>query len=402
MKISSHTRLLAGATVSTIALSGPGFAQDEDPAKIGFAVALSGWMAAFDADPQKAAVLKIEEINAAGGLLGRQIEYDVVDTKTDPNLAINAAQELVEWGADMIVVSSDYDMGSPSAFVAQNEGLVAISSGASDPKMGVQGVGPNVYSAHTAAQVAGIVMAEYADQELGFKTAYQLEDVSIEATKSACAGFRAAWESAGGTLVGRDTFEAGDSSIAGQITRIKGLETQPDFIYLCATQPQGATAVRQLRAADVNLPIMADTGMGGDYWLGGVPGLKDFYVPTMMSIFEEDPRDEVNEFLDAYAERWGESPTTEFSILGYCTIEMWAQAVEKAQSFEAEDVVPVMNAFADEPTTCGPTTYSEDIHIQLDRPQLIMRVEDGKFRPLGMFRNEFVPDLSLLLRVGQD
>lgn len=394
--------MLAGAALCAIAMPTSAYAQDDDTVKIGFAVALSGWMAAYDADPQKAAVLKIEEINEAGGLLGRQIEYDVVDTKTDPNLAVNAAKELVDWGAEMMVVSADYDMGSPSAFVAQNEGLVAISTGASDPKMGVQGVGPNVYSAHTAAQVAGIVMAEYADQELGFKTAYQLEDVSIEATKSACAGFRAAWENAGGTLVGRDTFEAEDSSIAVQITRIKGLETQPDFIFLCATQPQGATAVRQLRAADVNMPIMADTGMGGDYWLGGVPGLKDFYVPTLMSIAEGDPREEVNEFLAAYEERWGEEPTTEFSILGYCTIEMWAQAVEKAQSFEAKDVIPVMNAFADEPTTCGPTSFSEDIHIQLDRPQIVMRVEDGKFRPVGMFRNEFVPDLPLLLRVGQN
>src|SRR5690606_7225782 len=122
-----------------------------------------------------------------------QIEYEITDTKTDPNLAVSAASSLVDWGADMLVVSGDYDMGSPSAFVAQNAGIPAISMGASDPKMGVQGVGPFVFSAHTAGQAAGIVMAEYAINELGLENAYMLEDVSMEATKASCAGFRASW-----------------------------------------------------------------------------------------------------------------------------------------------------------------------------------------------------------------
>lgn len=376
-------------------------AQDEEPIKIGFAIALSGWMAAYDEEPYNAARQKIEEINAAGGLLGRQIEYKVIDTKTEPTLAINSAASLVDWGADIVVVSGDYDTGSPAAFVAQNAQKVAISFGASDPKMGVQGVGPNVFSAHTAGQAAGIVMAEYAFKELEYKTAYMLEDLTMEATKSSCAGFVAAWENAGGTLVGRDTFQGKDPSIAVQITRLKSLTETPDFLFMCSSLPEGPIAVRQLRAAAVDLPILSDTGMSGDFWLSGLPGLKDFYVPTLMAIKEEDPREEIRNFLAAYQARWGQAPSTEFSVLGYCTIEQWSRAVEKAGSVETDAVVEQMNQFKDEPITCGPTSYTDEVHIQVSRPQLITKVEDGAFRPVGVFQNEFVPDLGLLLRTGQ-
>ncbi|WP_246666241.1 ABC transporter substrate-binding protein [Aquamicrobium sp. LC103] len=372
-------------------------AQEAEPIKIGFATALSGWLAAYDQEPHQAAILKIEEINKAGGLLGRKIEYQVTDTKTDLTLTANVAASLIDWGANMLVVPPDFDYGAPAAFMAQNANLIAISTGASDPKMGVQGVGSNVFSAHSAGQAAGIVMAEYAHDKMNAKTAFMLEDVSLEAHKSSCAGFVAGWENKGGELVGRDSFRMEDTSIAAQITRIKGLASEPDIIFLCSGLPQGASAVRQVRAAGIDTPILAEAGMSGDYWLGGVPNLKDFYVPTLMSI-SDDPRPEVNKFIEAYKARWGALPTTEFSILGYCTIEQWAAAVEQAQSVETEVVLAVMNQFEDQPTTCGPTSYSDQIHIQVSRPQLIARVENGSFRSVEIFRNQFVPDLKLLLR----
>ena len=59
----------------TAAVLGGGAALAADPIKIGFAIAQSGFMSAYDTPGFKAAVLKIDEINAAGGLLGRKIEY---------------------------------------------------------------------------------------------------------------------------------------------------------------------------------------------------------------------------------------------------------------------------------------------------------------------------------------
>lgn len=373
-------------------------AQDSDPIKIGFVSAMSGWMAAYDDNPRKAAIQKIDEINAAGGLLGRKIEYKELDMKTDLALSGSTAAELIDWGADMLMVPPDYDMGAPAALAAQNAGLIAISTGASDAKMGVQGVGPFTFSAHTAGQTAGIVMAEYGQDKLKLKNVFILEDVSIEATISSCAGFAQAWQNQGGSIVGRDTFRNNDPSISAQITRIRGLSTQPDAVFLCSYTPGGASVIRQLRAAGIDVPILSDTGMSGNSWLNAVPGLKDFYLPGIMSL-NDDPRPEVAAFLAGYEKRWGQKPDTEFSVLGYCSIEMWSQAVKKAQSIDSQAVVDVMNTFNDEQTTCGPSSYSPEVHIQINRPQLITEVKDGAFQSIEIYRNKFVPSLKLLLRV---
>lgn len=385
---------------ATLAASGAA-AQSDGPIKIGFAIAESGWMANYDVGPYKAAVLKIEEINAAGGLLGRQIEYRVIDTKTDQTLAGTAGANLIDWGAEMLIVPTDYDYGAPAALAAQNAGIIAISPGAGDAKMGVQGVGPLVFTAHTAAQTQGIVMAEYAYNVMGRRNAYALEDVSIEYSKSGCAGYRASWEDLGGTLAGSDTFRNDDPSLASQITRLKGLETPPDVIFLCSYTPGGGSAVRQIRAAGIDTPVVSLTGMTDNYWLGAVPNLKEFYIPAIMSLYGDDPREEINKFLAAYKKRWSEDPSSSFAVLGYSSIEQWARAVEKAGTTGSEAVVQVMNQYKDEPFTVGLTTYTDQLHIQVNRPQLIMKVENGSFRALDMYRNKFQPDMKLLFRAGQ-
>jgi branched-chain amino acid transport system substrate-binding protein len=169
---------------------------------------------------------------------------------------------------------------------------------------------------------------------------------------------------------------------------------------MCTYAPGGASAVRQIRAAGVDLPILSTTGMSDNYWLNAVPGLKDFYVPAIMSLYGDDPRPQVNAFLQAFKVRWKEEPSSSFAILGYTTIEQWASAVQSANSTDGQAVVDVMNRFKNEPFILGPTSYSDEIHIQVDRPQLIMKVDNGGFKTVELFRNAFVPDVKLLLRAG--
>ena len=94
-------------------------------------------------------------------------------------------------------------------------------------------------------------------------------------------------------LLGEDTFGGEDPQIASQITRIKALPKQPDFIVLCSFPPGGVSAMRQLRAAGVNQPLLGSESWDGDYWLEGVPNLSDFYFVTYGSVFGNDPRPDV-------------------------------------------------------------------------------------------------------------
>ncbi|MBS7533221.1 ABC transporter substrate-binding protein [Ancylobacter sonchi] len=395
--------LKSGMAAFAAAVMWVGVAQAQEPIRIGFAVAESGWMNAYDGPPLKAALLKIEEINAAGGLLGRKIETVIADTKTEREQAAKAGTELVQKGVDLLVISADYDFGAPAGLAAQRAGLPAFSLGAADPKMGVQGVGNLVFTANGAAQVEGIDMAEWAFKRKGIRNPYVLEDQSIEYSKSGCAGFRSAWKklSPDHPIAGSDVFKNDDPSIAAQITRIKSTSPAPDAIYMCSFTPGGASVTRQLRAAGIDVPILANVGMTDDYWLGAVPNLSNFYVPTFMSIFGDDPRPELNVFLDKFTKKYGARPESAYSVLGYSLIEQWAKAVERAKSTDAKAVVAELEAFKDEPLTVGPTSYSKDLHIQVNRPLLVMEVQGGKHRSLEVWRNEIIPSTQLLFRIGE-
>ena len=120
-------------------------------------------------------------------------------------------------------------------------------------------------------------MAEWAYKKKGIKSAYVLEDQTIEYSKSGCAGFRSAWKKLGGTLERKRCVQKRRSldrcpDYAHQI----GFASAPEAIYLCSFTPGGASAIRQVRAAGIESPILANVGMTDDYWLGAVPNLSNF------------------------------------------------------------------------------------------------------------------------------
>ena len=90
---------------------------DDDTVVVGAVIALSGFVAPYD-DPHKGAILAIEDINAKGGVLGKQIEFVAADTKSDPAQGANAAIEVLEQGAELVLVTCDFDFGSPAAITA--------------------------------------------------------------------------------------------------------------------------------------------------------------------------------------------------------------------------------------------------------------------------------------------
>ncbi|MEQ8348755.1 MAG: ABC transporter substrate-binding protein [Sneathiellaceae bacterium] len=391
---------LTGLTVTGLSTAGLGSeARAAEPITVGFSIAKSGYMSAYDLPALNGAMLKIQQINAGGGLLGRQIETVVLDMKTDAALSAKTGAELADMGVDLIVTDSDYDLGAPAALAAKEAGILAFATGAADPKMGVQGVGWQTFTGNGAAQLEGIVMAEFGFKEKGWKKAFVLEDQLLEYNKSGCAGFEAAWQDLGGTLADQDVFMNQDPSIASQIARIKGSDAE--VIYLCSLPPGGASAVRQIRAAGIDLPILANVGMTGNFWLDAVPDLSNFWNPTPMSIFGDDPRAEVQAFAKAYEAAYGEPVPQAYAIFGYGVIEQWAKAVERAGTTDAKAVVAELEKFDKEPLVVGPTSYSADLHIQVQRPLLIEQITGGKHEALKLWTNGFVPDMPLLFRVGR-
>lgn len=351
----------------------------EDDLTIGFAIAKSGWMEAYDSPAATAAMIRIDEINAAGGLLGRQIKVVEADTRTDRAESAKAGLAVLDQGAEMMVVSCDYDFGAPAALVAEGEGMNSFFLCAEDVKAGIQGVGPNSFSASVLAAVQGATMAEWAHAKREARSAYVLEDTFIEYNKGICTGFN--WmfpQLEGAQIVGSDTFKNDDASIASQITRIKELPEQPDVIMLCSVMPGAAAAVRQLRAAGITSLILNGSAVDGSYWLDATPDLSGFVVPVQGSIYGDDPRPEVEAFNKAYEAKTGSRPASQYAYPGYVLIDLWAKAVERAGTVDGAAVTAELEKMRDEPTAFGPRSFSAEVHHQTTALMQIIEITNGK------------------------
>jgi branched-chain amino acid transport system substrate-binding protein len=388
---------LMGLGCAALALTGVQQASAADDITIGVAAAYSGWFEAYDGEAAKMAELWIERANAKGGLLGKHIKAITGDTKSDRVEGAKVGQELVSQGANLLLVSADYDYGAPAALQAQKAKIISVFLGASDPKAGVLGVGPLSFTANNAAQLEGAIMADWGYHKKGLRKGYMLIDESIEYTKSVCAGYDWQFQAAKGTVVGRDTFKGQEPTISSQITRLSEKIRQDgvDHIMVCSVNPAGASSVRQLRAAGINLPIFGATGMDGTYWLNSVPGLKDFYLPSQ-ALTANDPRPSVNEISAAFEKKYGKPPTTQYAYPIHVFLDMWAKAVTEAKTTDAATVVGVLNKMKDEPTFLGPRSFTPKLHVQVSMPMFVMSYADGKEAPVEQWNiKDTIPDAVL-------
>jgi branched-chain amino acid transport system substrate-binding protein len=351
---------------------------DEGPITLGFAIGETGFMEPFDIPAQTSANFAIEDINGEGGIDGRQIETVEADMKSKPELAGDAATKVIDDGADIVVTSCDFDQGSPAAVVAQDQNKLAFSTCAASIAFGPQGIGPLAFTMGTAGSAEGATMAEWAYEDKDWRTAYTLTDDTIQFTKESVFGFEESWKTLGGKLLGSDTWKQTDQSIASQINTIKGLNPQPDFIYISSYMPGEASAVKQIRAAGIDLPLLGDEDLDGDYWKEAVPGLSDVYYATYASIYGDDPDDKVNELVDRYKQETGKSPDTSAFLTGYAMVQAIQRAVEDADgSTDGQALADQLQTFDNEDLLL-PTTYDDQFHITLSRTLRIMQIQDGK------------------------
>ncbi len=380
MKKTISTAAMSAIWLAASALCGAGnaLAADQEPIIIGAAIAQSGFIAPYDTDPAKAAEMAIADINAKGGVLGRPFKMMYRDTKSDIAAGGVAAQELLDAGAKVIIVTGDFDFGGAAARAANARNILAIAPFAADPKFGVRGIGPYAFSFSTASDTVGTALAEFAHQK-GWKTAYELNQTNIQYDKSVSAAFDSRFKELNGpeSVLGTDVFVMDDANIAPQITRLKSLPKAPDVILLSAFTPAGPSALRQLRAAGIDIPVVSAEDMDGDYWANAVPHLSNFFNAAMGSIYGDDSDASINDFIGRFKAKYGNHPATAHTLTGYSVIQGLARAMERAKSVDSPAVKTEFEKFKRENLLVGPTTFTKEVHITFDRPMTIIATSDG-------------------------
>lgn len=350
-------------------------AGSDDTVVIGVVMARSGFMGPIDTPALDAMQIEADRINAAGGIGGKQIDLQVVDTGTKLDRYAPAAAELLGKGAQAMVVTCDYDVSSPAAQAAQTANVVTVAPCVGDPVFGPSGGLPLGFSMGAGSPGEASIMAELANSK-GWASAVLLRDTTLKYTQNQCDIFAERFAQLGGTVTSTYDYKQGDS-VAETVSKISA-GPAPDVVVNCGYNPGGATVAKELRDGGVSAPIVSGFGMDGDFWTGAVPGLKDYYVVTYAAKNGDDPDPAVNEMAQAYADRYGARPDVGGFVTGPATLQALQAAYDSAGSWDGAAMTAAMESFRAVPTLAGPTTFSKEQHITVDRPMRVLQVVDGK------------------------
>jgi branched-chain amino acid transport system substrate-binding protein len=369
----------------TTSASGSGRATlPKGPILIGMAIARSGLAAPYDLGPANGAQLAVAEINAKGGVLGHPLKLIYGDTKSDRAQGTSTALDLLAQGARVMFVTCDFDFGSPQAIAAASKKVVAISPCAGSSNFDVPTLGPLAYSLGTKGATDGADEAQFAFDQ-GYRKAYIWQDPSVAYVKEVCSSFRSAFGAKpGASIAGANTIQQQDTSFEVQISRMRN--SGADFLELCSYNPGAASALRRLRAAGIDLPVISSASMDGSYWLKAVPKLTNFYFDTYGLMVGNDPRPAVNTFFDDYKTRFGQLPITSYALTGYATIELIAKAIETAKTTDGPQLAKALDSMGSHQTIIGPTGFDASHHIVSARPMVFMRIDKGKFTPVAVYQ----------------
>jgi branched-chain amino acid transport system substrate-binding protein len=259
--------LALGALVTALAVGSASGSRDASgPILIGISAAKTGILAPYDLQSGQLFQMRIAQINKAGGVLGRKINVQWIDTKTDKPTAATNAEELISKGAVAIIATCDFDYSFPAINAAKNHKVPGIALCASSPKVATPAiVGDYGGSMGLGSDAEGVAGAEwFRKNRPSLKRVYVFKDTSLEYSKATADYFKARWTQLGGTVCGEDTFVGGPNlDLSSQITRLRGKVKGCDVIYDGSWQPFGSQLIRAIRSAGVQTAILTNASVNG-------------------------------------------------------------------------------------------------------------------------------------------
>lgn len=346
-----------------------------DPIIIGAAIDQTSFMAPFDNPAILAAQLTIEEINASGGVDGRPLELEVIDTQLDPELTLSAAADLIDGGAEILMVTCDVDFATPAVQEAISRGILAVAPCIGTDQMGPKRFGPEgelAFSFGNVAQDEGAVMAEFAIDQ-GWTTAAIARDNLIVYFQNAVDAFRVRYEELGGTVSIAEEFTNGDGTIGTVVSSVAS--SGVDVIVTSTAFDDMPALVNGVRSLGDDTPILCTWSCDGAYWTS--EDLSEFYLVTFASVFGDDPSPTVADIIDGMTAA-GQAPATGGFVGGADTILAVAAAIEATGGTDGAALAEYLQGMTDFEAASGPISFSEDYHTVFGRDYRVLVVQDGQ------------------------
>jgi len=357
--------------VAGLASCGDGGAGDANEIVIGEYGSLTGTTATFGISTRNGIDMAIDEVNAAGGVLGRQVRVIVEDNQGRPEEAQTVVTKLIN--SDRVVavlgeVASSRTLAA--APVAQQAGIPMITPASTNPR--VTEVGDFIFRVCFIDPFQGLVMAKFATNTLGVRNVAILRDIRNDYSVGLADVFVENFTAMGGTIAADLSYSEGDTDFSAQLTALGA--RNPDAIFIPGYYTEVGLIARQARQLGITVPLM-----GGDGWdsprlteIGG-EALNNSYFSNHYS--QQDPSPAIQAFVADYRERFGEAPDA-LAALGYDAANILFDAMRRAGTTDPTALRDAIATTADFPGVTGVITI--DAQRNALKPAVVLRVVDGQ------------------------
>ncbi|MBI4854228.1 MAG: ABC transporter substrate-binding protein [Acidobacteria bacterium] len=352
-----------------------------DTIKIGEYGSLTGEKATFGQSTKKGIELAQEEINKAGGLLGKQVEIIVEDTRGLPQESTTVVQKLIDKDKVIAVlgeVASTNSLAGGAVCQEKQVPMITPSSTNAD----VTKIGDQIFRVCFVDDFQGEVMAKFAANTLKVKKIAILRDNGSDYSKGLSNFFEQTFKKLGGEIIAIESFQDKDSDFSAQLTKLKGLK--PEALYVPGYYTQAGQIAQQARKNGITVPIM-----GGDGWDSqtlfdiGKDALNGCYISNHYTI--EDPDPDVQKFITSFKAKFGETPDA-LAALAYDAAKIMFDSIKRAGSTDKKAIRDAIAQTKDFKGVTGVITIGANRDAV--KSAVILEIQDGKYK----FKESVKPD----------
>ncbi len=347
-----------------------------EPIRIGVITPLTGSVSFVGNESLKGATLAAEQINEAGGLLGRPIKIYAGDNKCLPAEAVSATRRLISRDEVIAIIGHVCSSATLAAMpINQSEGVPLMVDASTNPKITLNaGVGGNewVFRANLPDDINALVFAKMIVELGGPK-------VSILATnddwgRGVAESFSKVIEQEGGEVLSTDFYEEGETDFLSTLTKIKGLN--PDAMLVASRMITGSVIMKQYGELGMKIPVFNQGDMVNADFIKlvgaeiaeGLMGSESWYPGADDAMNQK--------FIEEYEERLGMEPI-ESSAYGYTAMQLIAQAIRNTGKATREGVRDGLKMI-DMDTMVGHVKFDE--HNQAWTQVVIAKITNGKIQ----------------------
>ncbi|WP_018131583.1 branched-chain amino acid ABC transporter substrate-binding protein [Effusibacillus pohliae] len=339
---------------------------------IGVQSPTTGSEAKMGKDINQAIQLAADEINAKGGINGKQIKLVFADDACDPQTATAAANKLVSQG--VVAVVGGYCSGAtlPASGVYHNAGIPMVVTAANSAKIPAQGY-KEIFLINGTTLHQADKAADYMVNQLKAKRIAIVHDNSAFA-KDLAESTKQAVQQKGGEVVAFEAVNPDEKDFTSLLTKLKA--AKPDATYWTAYYAAGGLLIKQFKQLGVPGAIGVGDGANDKTLIdiAGKQAAEGTFVTT-------SPTPEfipgAKSFIDSYKAKFKEEPGP-YSALSYDGMRLLADAITRANSTDKAAIVKALQETKGFKTFGGDLSFKPDGTLEKSN-FIVIQVKDGKF-----------------------